>query len=71
MKSKSEVRPLIVSFHKMIYTQFGVGFKAIHYDNAFEFCMLTSLVLMVLFIKRVMLILHNRILLWKESINIF
>ena len=23
----------------MIYTQFGVGFKAIHYDNAFEFCM--------------------------------
>ena len=39
MKSQSEVRPLLVSFHKMIFTQFGVGFKAIHSDNAFEFCM--------------------------------
>ena len=39
MKSKSEVRPLLVSFHKMFFTQFGVGFKAIHSDNAFEFCM--------------------------------
>lgn len=39
MKSKSEVRLLKVSFHKMICTQFGVGFKAIRFDNAFEFCM--------------------------------
>ena len=39
MKSKSEVRPLIVSFHKMICSQFGVGFKAIRFDNVFEFCM--------------------------------
>lgn len=39
MKSKSKVRPLKVSFHKMICTQFGVGFKAIRFDNAFEFCM--------------------------------
>ena len=38
MKSKSEVRPLIISFHKMILTQFGVSFKALRSDNAFEFC---------------------------------
>ena len=38
MKSKSKVRPLIISFHKMILTQFGVSFKALRSDNAFEFC---------------------------------
>lgn len=39
MKSKSEVRHLLVSLHKMIFTQFNVGFKAIRSDNTFEFCM--------------------------------
>lgn len=39
MKSKFEVRPLIISFNKLIQTQIGVSFKALHSDNTFEFCM--------------------------------
>lgn len=38
MKSKSEVRPFIISFLKMILTQFGVSFKALCSNDAFEFC---------------------------------
>ena len=37
MKSKSKVRPLIISFHKMILTQFGVSFRALRFDDAFDF----------------------------------
>ena len=36
-KSKSDVRPLIVSFYNMILTQFGTKIKAIRSDNALEF----------------------------------
>lgn len=38
MKSKSEVRPPIISFHKMILIQFSVSFKALRFDDAFDFC---------------------------------
>ena len=37
LKSKSNVRPLIVSFYNMILTQFGTKIKAIRSDNALEF----------------------------------
>ena len=38
MKSKSEVRPLIISFHKMILTQFGVSFRALRFDELCLHC---------------------------------
>ena len=71
MKSKSEVRPLLVSFHKMIFTQFGVGFKAIHSVMPLSFVWWISLVLMALFIRKAMLTLRNKILLWRGSISTF
>ena len=37
MKSKSESRPLLISFYKMISTQFHTNIKAIRIDNAQEF----------------------------------
>ena len=39
MKSKSDVRTLIVSFHTMVLTQFNVKIKQIRTDNALEFHM--------------------------------
>ena len=40
MKTKSDVRSLIISFYNMIKTQFGVILKALKSDNAFEFNMI-------------------------------
>ena len=34
MKSKSDTRPLLISFYKMISTQFHTNIKAIRIDNA-------------------------------------
>ena len=39
MKSKSDVRSLIISFHTMVLTQFNVNIKQIRTDNALEFNM--------------------------------
>lgn len=40
MKTKSEVRSLIISFYNMIKTQFGIILKALRSDSAFEFNMI-------------------------------
>ena len=37
MKSKSETRPLLISFYKMIHTQFHTNIKVFRTDNAQEF----------------------------------
>ena len=37
MKSKSDTRPLLISFYKMISTQFHTNIKAIRTNNAHEF----------------------------------
>ena len=37
MKTKSEIRPLLISFFNMISTQFNTKIKAIRIDNAQEF----------------------------------
>ena len=37
MKTKSDTRPLLISFYKMISTQFHTNIKAIRTDNAYEF----------------------------------
>ena len=37
MKIKSETKPLLISFYKMISTQFLTNIKAIRTDNAQEF----------------------------------
>ena len=39
LTAKSEVRPVIVSFYKMILTKFGTKIKSIRSDNALEFSM--------------------------------
>ena len=43
MKSKSDVRPLFLSFYTMVATQFGQNIKSIRIDNAEEFDMLDFL----------------------------
>ena len=37
MKSKTETRPLLISFYKMTFTQFQTNIKVIRTDNAQEF----------------------------------
>ena len=37
MKSKTETRPLLISFHNMIFTQFQSHIKVIRTDNAQEY----------------------------------
>ena len=37
MKSKTETRPLLISFYKMTFTQFQTNIKVIRTDNAHEF----------------------------------
>ena len=37
MISKFEVKPLVISFHTMVNTQFGTKIKSIGSDNALEF----------------------------------
>ena len=63
MKTKSDVQSLVTSFYNMVVTPFNVKIKQIRTDNALEFNMSNF------FSSNG--ILHNRILLWKESINTF
>ena len=37
MKSKSKTRPLLISFYKLIHTQFQTNIKVFRTDNAQEF----------------------------------
>ena len=78
LKSKSDVKPILLSFHEMVKTQFNACIKIIISDNAPEFNMLDFFFAHGILhqrscfcIKGVVLILHKKILLWRKSINIY
>ena len=71
MKSKSDTKPLLIFFCKMISTQFHTNIKAIRTDNAQEFLLKDFFADQGFCINIHMLLLHNRTQLWRGNINIF
>ena len=61
MKTKSEIRPLLISFFNMISTQFNTKIKAIRIDNAQEFILKDFYADHGIYISIHVLPLHNRI----------
>ena len=60
-----------LTFFSLIENQFGVKIKSVHTDNAFELSFSEFFRVKGSFPSILLLILHNRILLWNRNTKIF
>lgn len=71
LNSKSNGTNFIISFHKMIQTQFKANIKSIRSDNGQEFAMTNFYSTHGIIHQRATFTLPNRTLWWRESTSIF
>ena len=67
MRSKSDTRPLLISFFKMVETQFHVKIKFVRSDNGIEFEMIDFFNTKGIIHQTFVEILHNKIQELKEN----